>query len=486
MSRKAIVIGAGIAGIASAIRLSVKGFDVTVFEAFENAGGKLNQHKRNAYRFDRGPSLFTLPHLVDELFYLCGEKPDEHFCYSKLNNTCKYFYEDGSSINAWADKNAFGKEVDDKTSDSYDRLFSFLNHSQFLYSITSVPFIFNSFNKLSNYFSKAYLRAFINLPRLNTLQNMHRVNSKRFSDNRMVQLFDRYATYNGSNPYKAPATLNVIAHLEHNIGTFFPDKGMYDIVESLVALAQRQGVQFVYNTRVEEIILEKSKVKAVKTKNDLISTDVVISDMDVVALYQKLLPDIKIPKQLLQADRSTSALIFYWGVKKEFSELDLHNILFSKDYQHEFNCLFDRKNISNDPTVYIFISSKHVIADAPNGCENWFVMINAPENVGQDWNKLIEEARENIINKINRLLNTDIEEYIEFEDVLDPIEIEKRTSSWHGSLYGNSSNSTLSAFRRHPNFLKRIKGLYFCGGSVHPGGGIPLCLASAKIATDEF
>ena len=152
--------------------------------------------------------------------------------------------------------------------------------------------------------------------------------------------------------------------------------------------------------------------------------------------------------------------------------------------------MFKSKILQNDPTVYINITSKMEQGHAPAGKENWFVMINAPANTGQDWDTIKQEARKKIIEKINRVLSagsdaqTDIEPLIETEEILDPVAIEERTASCRGSLYGTSSNSKLAAFLRHPNFTGTVKGLYFCGGSVHPGGGIPLCLKSAQIVGD--
>jgi phytoene dehydrogenase-like protein len=207
--------------------------------------------------------------------------------------------------------------------------------------------------------------------------------------------------------------------------------------------------------------------------------------MDVYFTYNKLLPNVKYPKKTLSQERSSSAIIFYWGIKKEFPELDLHNIFFSNKYKDEFDAIFKAKTIYNDPTVYINISSKIAKKDAPENAENWFVMVNAPANEAQDWDNLINETRKNVISKINAVLKTNIEKLIETEEILDPRTIESKTLSYKGSLYGTSSNSKFAAFLRHPNFKKNIKGLYFVGGSVHPGGGIPLCLLSAKIATNH-
>ena len=179
-----------------------------------------------------------------------------------------------------------------------------------------------------------------------------------------------------------------------------------------------------------------------------------------------------------------SAVIFYWGINRIFDQLDLHNIFFSQDYKSEFEAIFNQKKPSDDFTVYVNITSKDVPTDAPKGGENWFVMINTPADHGQDWDQIKNKLREKTIAKLNRILKVDLNALIQEEEVLTPPLIEQKTSSHLGALYGSSSNDKMAAFLRHPNFSSKIKNLYFCGGSVHPGGGIPLCLLSAKIAAD--
>jgi phytoene dehydrogenase-like protein len=173
-------------------------------------------------------------------------------------------------------------------------------------------------------------------------------------------------------------------------------------------------------------------------------------------------------------------------VGKKFPQLDLHNILFSRDYKAEFEHIFQRGAIFNDPTVYINITSRYQPSDAPEHGENWFTMINVPNNQGQNWEALITEARKNILDKITATLGEDIAPLIEVEEILDPRTIESKTSSALGALYGNSSNNLFAAFLRHANKSRRVKGLYFCGGSVHPGGGIPMSLSSAKLVAKYF
>jgi len=485
-AKKVLIIGAGIAGIAAAIRLAVKDYNVEVFEANSYPGGKLSEIKQDCYRFDAGPSLLTMPQYIDELFKLAGKSPSDYFTCQKLDPICKYFYEDGTQLNARADTETFAREIAAATGEPAEALIKYTANSNDIYHITNPVFLQKSLHRLKTFLNWTTIKSILRLPKIDALRTMHRANQVFFKDARMVQLFDRYATYNGSNPYIAPATLNVIPHLEQHYGAYFPDGGMYSITTSLVKLAESLGVKFHYDSKVEEIVLEGQKVKGSKVKGEFIEADIVISNMDVWFTYNRLLKDhpALFPKKILQQERSSSALVFYWGINKQFPQLDLHNIFFSADYKAEFDYIWKEKNIYSDPTIYLNISSKYKPDDAPEGCENWFTMINVPSNTGQDWDMLINEARKNILAKLSKNLNEDISKLIVCESILDPRSIESKTSSYQGSIYGTSSNSKFAAFLRHANRSSKIKNLYFCGGSVHPGGGIPLCLLSAKIVSE--
>ncbi|MCB9230147.1 MAG: phytoene desaturase [Bacteroidia bacterium] len=482
----AVVIGAGVGGLAAAIRLALKGYQCTIFEANSTPGGKISEIREAGYRFDLGPSLFTLPRLVDELFKLAGKNPRDYFSYQKLDLITRYHYEDGTLINAWADPEDFAREIELQTGEPAIQVRKFLARSQKQFELTGKLFLQSSLHKFDTYSQPGALKTLLNLPSLDTHKTMSSAIAKAFQDARVRQLFNRYATYNGSDPYRAPGTLNVIPHLEHNLGAFYAEGGMRSIALALVRLAEELGVEIRLNSRVEAILTEGKRVKGVKVGEVDFQAEVVISNMDVVPTYRKLLPGHKAPERTLRQERSSSALIFYWGMEGDFPELDLHNIFFSDDYRGEFKALFGQKSLFPDPTVYLYISSKRNPSDAPPGHENWFTMINAPHLNGQDWDKLVPMAREAILIKLSRMLGREIEPKIRFERILDPRGIEKNTSSHLGALYGGSSNNPFAAFLRHPNFSTRLKGLYFVGGSVHPGGGIPLCLLSAQIATREI
>lgn len=482
--KTAIIIGSGVAGIAASIRLSIAGYQVQVFESNAYAGGKLHAFELGNYRFDGGPSLFTMPHYVDELFSLAGKNPKDHFDYQRADTACHYFWEDGTVINAFADTQKFAVEVERKLGVDQRVIIEYFDHVKNIYDHSGKIFLEKSLHKAQTWLSKDTLISLMKIKQFDLSKSMHRANKIRLGEPHLVQLFDRFATYNGSNPYKAPGILNVIPWLEHGFGTFFPKGGMEQIPQSLFKLAKELGVEFHFSKQVDEIIVKNNKAAGIKTGNQTHMADIVVSNMDVFFTYRKLLPKAKAPERILNQERSSSALVFYWGIKKTFPQIDLHNIFFSNDYKAEFDAMFNDQTIGDDPTVYINVSSKIEAKDAPEDCENWFVMVNAPNHDGQDWDTLVAKTRVAVIEKLNGILKTDISKLIEEEKVWSPPEIEADTMSYKGALYGNSSNSQMAAFLRHPNFSSSISNLYFCGGSVHPGGGIPLALLSAKIASE--
>ncbi len=482
------IIGAGIAGIATAIRLRILGLEVSIFEANSYLGGKLSEFEVRGYRFDAGPSLFTMPHFVEELFTMAGKNPKSYFDYEQLDIITNYFYEDGTKIYAYANAERFAQEVEEKTGEKKENVLDFLSKSKEKYELTGEIFLRRSLHTIDSFLNKETLWCILNAYKLDAFRTMNQANQSLFGNPKIVQLFNRYATYNGSDPWQTPATLNIIPHLEFGIGAFFPKKGMFSITSSLANLAKDLGVNFALNAKVDKILVAenkgKKKVEGLIVNGEKYSFDIIVSNMDIVNTYQKLLPTEPQPTTILNQPKSSSAMIFYWGISREFEELALHNIFFSQNYQQEFEHIFKKKTLYEDPTVYINITSKHKKDDAPPRCENWFTMINVPNNSGQDWDRLITYARENIIKKLSRMLSVDLAKYIEVEQILEPRSIEVKTSSSQGALYGNSSNNRYAAFLRHANFSSTIGNLFFCGGSVHPGGGIPLALSSAKIVGD--
>lgn len=533
--RKSIsIIGSGLGGLSAAIRLANAGYDVTVYEKNATPGGKARSIEQSGFRFDTGPSLITMPLVINELFESVGESPAEWITLIKLTNLCKYFYPDGTILNAYSDKEKFAAEIEANTTVKRDALYKYLRYCKTIYDLTADIFLFKDLYSAKTYSNLKALKTLFKLPKIDSFRTMNEANRSFFKDEKIIQLFNRYATYNGSDPYKCPATLNIISHVEYSIGGYYASGGMFSLTDAIYRLALKKGVKFRFNSPVEKIVTDGKRVKGILADGKEIPCDGVVSNADVYSTYGKLLNDTKssAAKKYNKLEPSSSALVFYWGVNSASHKLDAHNILFSADYKKEFEELFDKKIYPLDPTIYIYISSKFAPNDAPTGKENWFVMINAPnvkremsdvksqtskENsfvspvvglaglvpkltnnqskskfVGDNTNTWettsdqIQKIKQIILAKIKSVTGYDIKDNIESESIMTPQDIEDETGSYRGSIYGISSNSRNAAFLRQPNMSKHYKGLYFTGGSAHPGGGIPLVILSGKIAAGKI
>ena len=477
-----IVIGAGMGGLAAAIRLRVAGHEVDVLEANVYAGGKLGVVQLGGYRFDAGPSLFTQPGYHAELFALAGKRQEDYFTYQRLETACHYFWPDGTRLQAASDPAALARQLAETLGEDEQTVLEYLKQGHEKFALAGGIFLNHPLQKLSTYTNLATAKAVLNIGKLQMLKTLHAFNSQVFADARTVQLFDRYATYNGSDPYQASALYSMIPSFEHGEGAYFPTEGMVSIASSLQKLAEDIGVRFHFDTRVDEVLWKKRELKGIRVSEHLWPADAVVSNADITHLYKDLMPSQPAPDKALSLPLSTSAIVFYWGMRGSFPELGLHNVFFSNDYAQEFNDLFSKEIWPDDPTIYVNISSKHKPDDAPPGCENWFVMVNVPARPELATPQAIAQLKAKVVETLSQRLGKPIDALIEQEAVLTPGLLQQRTSSHEGALYGANSNSLLSGFWRHPNFSDTYPGLFFTGGTVHPGGGIPLALKSGQIA----
>ena len=393
MKKRVGIIGSGVSGLSASIRLSNMGYEVHVFEANDYPGGKLTSFKLGNYRFDAGPPLFTMPEYVDELFHLFSEDPRDFFNYEKKEIICKYFWQDGKKLTAYADKDKFFSEVHSEFGVDSKILKTYLNKAKEKYDLTSDLFLKKSLHKLDTFLSVKTIKALSKLSIFEIGKTLSEVNEKILKEPHLVQFYNRYATYNGSSPYSTPGIMTVIQHLESHYGTYIPKGGMHSITKSLYGLARRQGVIFNFNKFVSEIILKGSSAIGLIVDGKSLFFDTVISNMDIYPTYEKLLPKIKLPTKIKSQERSSSAVIFYWGISKRFQNLDLHNVFFSKDYRKEFDSIFNQKTIYDDPTIYVNITSKDIPSDSPENCENWFVMVNTCGDSGQNWNLEVKRLK---------------------------------------------------------------------------------------------
>ncbi len=483
-----IIVGGGLGGLSAAISLLSLGKKVLLFEQHENLGGKANTKTIGKYRFDTGPSLLTLVEVFEKLFSLANKNVYDYIPIVPLSPITNYYFSDGLHF-ASDTLDSFSTTLTTHLSVSEKEVASYFRYAKKIWDLTHDIFLEKSLHTPSTYFNKKTLSSFLQILKIDPLRSMFKANSSYFSDPHMVQLLNRYATYNGSDPYQAPATLNNIAYVEHGLGGYGVKNGIYGIVLGMVKLFHELGGESHTKTKVERITYDKKRnITGVIVNNTHIKGSTVFSDVDTLTLYEQLLKDENAPiaKRYTRLPSSSSALVFYFGMNRVFDELLVHNIFFSEDYKKEFDEIHKEHIIPKDPTIYINITSKITPTDAPVGAENWFVLVNAPPYKGDEKKEEIQRARETIIKKLSKILNTDIEKHIESEGILTPKDIEEETQSYQGALYGISSNTLMAAFLRHKNRSSRYNGLYHCGGSVHPGGGMPLATLSGMISADLY
>ncbi len=485
--KKVIIIGAGLGGLSAAIRLAKEGFSVTILERNETVGGKVNFLEADGYKFDTGASLLTMRHVLEELFTFAERRIEDYLETISLEPICRYFWTDGTIFDASIDLQKTETEIEKIEPRDAENFRKFLEDSRRKYLIAEKTFLAHSLNDLPRLLRPKFFGDLIAISSLKTL-DAH--NKKYFQSPKLQQLFNRFATYNGSSPFETPATFALIPFVEFGLGAWYVKGGMYEIPLALEKLALELGAEIKTNCAVEKILIEKGKAVGVKIENgEILKSDFVVANADAIETYRNLIdeenrksfPD----KRLNRIEPSCSGFVLLLGVKKQFPQLAHHNIFFSDDYKAEFDAIFKQLRPTANPTVYVCASSRTDKTQSPKGCENLFVLINAPYTSSKtNWQIDAQGYRDLIIKKLEDFGLEDLEKSIEFEQIITPEDFEKKYATNKGSIYGVSSNGIFSAFLRPPNQSKDVKNLYFVGGATHPGGGIPLVLLSGKMASE--
>ena len=479
--KKAIVIGAGIGGLSTACLLAREGYNVTLYEKNSTPGGKMQERFIDGYRFDTGPSLLTMPFLLKKLFEQCEKNISDYLELIEPEPLCRYFYPDGIIFDNFTELEKNKEQIRKFAPEDVSAYENFLRYSEKLYQRTANAFIFNplySFNDLKN------LNLF-NLLRINAFTTVSKKIDRSVSSSHLRKFFKRFTTYNGSSPFQAPATLNVIPHVELNMGGFYVKGGLYEIVRALHTLAEDLGVTFRFNETVTSIQTRNGRVTGLTCKNkEAENADIVVANSDATDTLLNLIPDDVLSsskkKRQKKIEPSGSGFVMLLGCRKKWQSLKHHNIFFSSDYKTEFQQIFIEKRLPEDPTIYIANTSFTDPGDAPSGSSNLFVLINAPHvNNNQNWSEIKEEYSQFLISDLEKRGLNGLENSLEFVETITPLDFLKKYRSNSGSIYGTSSNSKFSAFLRPRNKLRALENLYLVGGSTHPGGGIPLVVQSA-------
>lgn len=478
------IVGAGIGGLTAAIRLAAAGKRVAIFEQSAQVGGKMSQVQQNGFRWDTGPSVITMRPVFEALFAAAGRRLQDYLALQPVEPLTRYFYPDGKMIDATRDLARMAEQIERIDEHDVEGYLDFLAYAARLHRITGPVFIYNQ---------PPTPRSFLGVPPADMLRvdpwlTMDGAIRRRVRSPHLRQLLSRFATYVGASPYLAPATLSVIAHVELTGGVWYPQGGVYAIADAMQRLACELGVQIYCNTPVAHIETANGRAAGLRFGDgSRLAVQTVLANVDVTTVYTHLLDAAvgeRTRQRLQHTDTSCSGFVLLLGVEGEHPRLAHHNIFFSSDYRAEFEDIFAAGQPPRDPTIYVSITSKNDPAHAPPGCENWFVLVNAPALGSQyDWAKNAATYRDAVLAALAGY-GFDVRARLRSEVLLTPQDIERLTGGWRGALYGISSNQALNAFRRPHNRCADVQGLYFAGGTTHPGGGVPMVTLSGKVAAE--
>jgi phytoene desaturase len=485
-SQRIAVIGAGVGGLACAALLARAGRRVTVFEKNAAAGGKLNWLADGGYTWDTGPSLLTMPYVFEDLWRQLGRRLADDLTLIPLPITCRYRWTDGTMIDEDA---GFWARPD---------VARFLAYARGLYDLSADAFLHHPLDEWWRQLLFANLPKLRHLPKIASLKSMDEVVRHFFGhDPHLVQLFDRFATYNGSSPYLTPAAFNIIAYVEARFGGWYVQGGLYEIARALSRIGGELGVEMRLGCEVTGLRPRAGRDGEAGYRLEYAGGaedfDCVVCNQDVLSAYPRFLPGAVADKfrrtRVETLAPSFSSFLLYLGIGRQYPELAQHNIFFSNDYPAEFAGLFGGRDAPlADPTIYVAIHSKADSSRAPVGCENWFVLVNAPAldpAAPLDWARLAGDYGDRIIERLETGFGlAGLRAAVRVRRHFTPADFQGRYLAHRGSLYGFASHGPWAAFQRPGLQPAGWRNFYFVGGSTHPGGGLPLvCLSAGMVAT---
>jgi phytoene desaturase len=471
-----VVVGAGVGGLAVAIRLAAAGRQVIVLERNDVTGGKLASTHHDGFAFDTGPSLLTMPHVFDELLRLAGTSLDDELDLVRLDPQFRYRWTDGSELAVPDDATARAAAFDDLSPGAGAGWRRFDALGQRIWEVSERTFLAGPMTGPLTVARR--MRSPSDLVAIDPLRSLHRCAAAHFHDPRLVQWAGRYATYSGSSPFRAPATLACIQHIESRHGCWYPRGGLDELRRALQRAAEASGVEARTETEVAAITTTGGAVTGVELADgSTITAPVVVANADAEHVYTDLLPDAAALRRVHRSRRSTSGLVVLVAASGTTPGIAHHNVWFSGDDRAEFDAL-DAGRMADDPTIYACVSSVTDSSQAPAGCENWFLLVNAPPGI------LLDHGRErDRVLDVLAARGVDLRRRARWSEVITPLDMAGRYRAPAGAIYGTSSNGLRAAFLRPAN-RGACRGLYLVGGSSHPGGGLPLVAIGARIVAD--
>jgi phytoene desaturase len=482
-----LVIGAGLGGIAAAAHLAQRGLHVTVLEKNSHPGGRCDHFSRGGHRFDTGPTLFIMPHVYEDEFAALGASLHDMLDLQRVDPTYRLVFDDGSQLALTSDLKAMHDQLEAIEPNSFQGYLRYVDEGHRHYHQAMQHLVKRDFRSASDFFN---LRNLPLLFRLKPLSRHYNHMATYFNEPRLKSAFTFQDVYMGLSPFEAPATFSMMPYTELAHGVWYPQGGLYRVVEALMDIARQAGVEFAFNTAVRRIELNGKRAKGVLLENgQRLGSDAVLANADLPYVYQNLLPPDEQAQQLAHKRYSCSVISFFWGVDRPYRSLGPHTLFLADNYRANFDEIIRDLTIPANPSLYIHAPARLDPAMAPAGEDTLIAIIpvgHLHEREDQDWKALIQQARQAVFHRLELLGIADLEAHIKFETCFTPLSWRKRYNLVKGSTHGLCHNlMQLGYFRpanRHPGYHN----LYFVGASTRPGTGMPTALISARLTAQRM
>ncbi|MGL4335575.1 MAG: phytoene desaturase family protein [Turicibacter sp.] len=483
MGQKVSVIGAGIGGLATALRLLKAGYDVTVFEKEEDVGGKVNQIKsQEGYTFDMNATVLLLPQPFYELFQDIGLDLSNYMDVTLIEPNYRVFFEAGDAVDFNTNLAKLVPMLEENFKEDSVGYLNWLQDVYQKYLLINDSFLTQSFEAPLDFFNPKTLKDVI---KSKPFKSTYDYISHFVKDERLRQFLCFQTMYIGMNPYQSSNVYTVLPGVTQAYGLYYIKGGMYTFVKTLKQLIKEMGGTIHTNHLVTQIVIEKKQVKGLAVNGQLIESDLIIANADVPYVNHELLN-----KPINhQYDLSCSTYILYMGVNKKLPQLTVHNIYLGPNFEKNISAPFIG-NIPTQPSFYIYSPSQLDDTMAPPGCECLSVTIRVPNLTYKDclWDaKTKDKLKQKIYVMLNKILQIeDIQSIIEFQSELTPVDLLEKFNAYKGCAFGVNHNLLQTNYFRPHHKSDEITGLYYVGASTHPGTGISLVLNSAKLLVSEL
>lgn len=484
--RKVIVIGAGVGGLMAATHLARRGFSVTVVEKNKAPGGRCDQFDHDGHTFDSGPTLLVMPQLYDAELHALGTSLGELLDLQRVDPTYRLFFDDGSQLDLTSDMQSMYTQLEAIEPGSFAGMLRYLAEGSRHYALSIPGLVRRDFRKASDFFS---LRNLPLLYQVKPFANHYRNMGNYFKNPRLKAAFTYQDVYMGLSPFDAPATFSLMPYCEMAHGVYYPRGGMYSIVKALAALAQDAGVEFLYDTTVEQIEIQNRRARGVALEGGgRLAADVVVANADLPYVYQDLLPDARPAAALKRRRFSCSVISFFWGVDRVYPQLGPHTLFLADDYRDNFKSIIDELSLPQNPSLYLHAPVRLDPAMAPAGQDTLIAVVpvgHMRENDERDWGEVRDAAREHVFRRLQLLGITDLAAHLKFEACFTPHSWRKFYNLMKGSTHGLCHDLLQLAYFRPHNRHARYGNLYFTGASTHPGTGLPTVMVSGRLTAER-